>query len=343
MSEQELEIKVYGRVQGVNFRNTIRNAALKQKINGRVLNRQDGSVEIIAQGTKPQLEEFLFWIQKSPGLSNVKSLKYTWQAQTEAIPSFTIVRDSSILIDKAKGVVNLTKGLLNKKKLVVPKHVAIIPDGNRRWARSKGLAPQVGHYTSASFQHLKELFTAAREQGVEYMTLWGFSTENWKRNPVEVKAIFDLIEKNLQDFREEAHITKIRFRHIGRKDRLPKSLLEAFTLLENETKFYTNFNVQLCLDYGGRDELSRAMKRIMQKQPTQIDETTIQQNLDSADIPDIDLIIRTSGEQRLSGFMPYQSVYAELYFTDMHFPDFNASELKKAISEYALRQRRFGG
>ncbi len=340
---QELEIKVYGRVQGVNFRQSIRKAALNKGITGRVLNRQDGTVEIIAQGPKGTLQEFLFWVQKSPGMSQVKGLNYRWQVQAEAIPEFTIVRDSNILIDKAKGVVNLGKNLFKKSKPVVPQHIAIIPDGNRRWARAKGLAPQVGHYTSASFQHLKELFTAARDQGAKYMTLWGFSTENWKRNPIEVKAIFDLIEKNLDAFREEAHLTKIRFRHIGRKDRLPRSLIQSFDKLEQETKHYTNFNVQLCLDYGGRDELARAIKKIIAEKPSLVNEQLIQNHLDSRDIPDIDLIVRTSGEQRLSGFMPFQSVYAELYFTELHFPDFTSSELKKAITEYGNRQRRFGG
>ncbi len=340
--KDELEIRVYGRVQGVNLRRAVAKWGQHAGINGCVLNRADGSLEIVAQGSKEQLQELLHWIQGSPGISCVRSLQYQWRKPSQTFEGFTIVRDSSFLIDQAKSFLNLSKSLL-QRKYPIPIHIAIIPDGNRRWARQKGLAPQFGHYTSASFQHLISLFNEAQQSGVHYLTLWGFSTENWKRNSTEIKAIFDLILRNVEHFREEAHARKIRFRHLGRKDRLPAKLLRALTELEEDTHHYDNFNVQLCLDYGGRDEIIRAVNKLLVTKVKHVDETAFAAQLDSVDIPAVDLIIRTSGEQRLSGFMPFQSAYAELYFADVHFPDFDARELRKALNDYGKRQRRFGG
>ncbi len=342
MENQEIEIKLYGRVQGINFRSMIKKKCINLKITGRLMNRNDGSVDIICQSTRENIEKFIFWLQKNPGFSKVTRLAYSWKNPSEKIIGFTIVRDSPIILDRINGVINLSKNIMQRYKKVCPNHIAIIPDGNRRWARAKGLAPQIGHYTSASFQHLHELFLEARRLGVKYLSIWGFSTENWKRNSKEIKAIFNLIEDNISQFKEEAHATKIRFRHIGRKDRLPEGLLNKFAKLEEETKIYNDFNVQLCLDYGGRDEIIRTINKIIKEKHNSINEQILQNHLDSYDVPDVDLIIRTSGEQRLSGFMPFQSVYAELYFTQLHFPDFNAAELRKAVVEFQNRQRRFG-
>lgn len=342
MKDEGIEIKVYGRVQGVNLRSMIRKKALELEIRGLVMNRDDGSVEIAAQGKRKALLEILNWIEKNPGFSSVKGLSYHWGNPSREFDDFKIVKTEPLLIDKVKSLLMLGKNIFKKENKGVPRHVVVIPDGNRRWAKQKGLEPSLGHYTSASFQHLKELFQEARNLGVKYLSLWGFSTENWKRNQHEINAIFDLISKNIGQFREEAHATKIRFRHLGRKDRLPKYLLRELEKLEEETKNYTEFNVQLCLDYGGRDELLRAVDSMIKNGEREISEEKFEKYLDSYGIPDPDLIIRTSGEQRLSGFMPFQAVYAELYFSQKHFPDFDGRELRKAVVDYGNRQRRFG-
>ena len=339
----ELEIRVYGRVHGMNFRVMTRKAALERELKGRVFNRRDGSVEIIAQGSGEALQEFLRWIESSPGLSEVQGLHYQWRSTSQNFTTFSIVKDAPFLQDQARSFLHLGKSLLGKEKLIIPRHVAIIPDGNRRWAQQKGLEPQIGHYTSGSFQHVREILDEARAIGVEYLTIWGFSTENWKRSSIEIRAIFDLLLKSIEQFRQDAHMNKIRFRHLGRKDRLPSKLMRELQALENETASYSNFHVQLCLDYVGRDELLRAVNSLISGGKKEIAEEDFEQYLDSVNIPDIDLIIRTSGEQRLSGFMPFQSTYAELYFSTVHFPDFNAHELRKAIEEFSKRQRRFGG
>lgn len=227
----------------------------------------------------------------------------------------------------------------------VPAHVCIIPDGNRRWARQEGISPLKAHEKATEPENIKVVFEEARKLGVKYISLWGFSTENWKRSAAEKKILFRLIAKTLDSLRDYANENKIRFRHIGRKDRLPEKVVEKLEEFEKETESYGAMNIQICLDYGGRDELVRAVNKIAQTagQLGDIKEKTFSNYLDTSGIPDVDLIIRTGGEHRLSGFMPYQSTYAELYFTDIYFPDFGPAEFRKAVEEFSERVRRFGG
>lgn len=222
----------------------------------------------------------------------------------------------------------------------VPKHVVIIPDGNRRWAKKRLLTPWQGH--EAGFNRVKELCTTLREAGVQYCTLWGFSTENWNRSEQEVTKLMSIFVQALKDFEADLHTHNIRFTHIGRTDRLPKELCELLQTLQQSTSTYTAQYFTIALDYGGRDEIVRAVNAL-KNTPEPVTEETITKHLDTKHLPDPDFIIRTSGEMRLSGIMPWQAVYAELYFTPVLFPDFDATEVQKALSEFAKRQRRFGG
>lgn len=221
----------------------------------------------------------------------------------------------------------------------IPQHIVIIPDGNRRWAKKHLLSAWHGH--EAGFNRVKELCTVLREEGVKYFTLWGFSTENWNRSEEEVQKLMEIFIRALHDFEQEVHKHNIRFTHIGRKDRLPNKLVTLLSKLELETKQYTNQYFTIALDYGGRDEIVRAVNAL-KNTAEPVTEGLIAKHLDTKHLPDPDFIIRTSGEMRLSGIMPWQSVYAELYFTPVLFPDFDATELQKALSEFAKRQRRFG-
>lgn len=225
----------------------------------------------------------------------------------------------------------------------IPIHVVIIPDGNRRWAKEKGLFVTAGHYKSASYDNVKSLLNEAKDLGIKYLTFWGFSTENWSRNQEEVKAIFELVDGLLDKMKKDAVENGVRFRHLGRRDRLPQKLLNKIEEVEKITSKFSELNIQLCLDYGGRDEIIRAVNQIIKKGLKNVDEKTFIQYLDTKEIPDPDLIIRTSGEKRTSGMMPFQSDYAELYFTDCYFPDFDGLELRKAVEDFQKRQRRFGG
>ncbi len=343
MKNKEVLIEVRGRVQGVGFRDNTRKFADELKLKGFVNNREDGSVLILAQGDEKNLENFVSWVQKEPGFSKIESLNYKIGSVEKEYPDFRIVRDRSFVVDKIKSLINLGKFIAGGIGNKVPMHIAIIPDGNRRWATNKGLEATFGHYKAGSYDGLEEIFREAERLGVKYMSIWGFSTENWKRNEKEQEDIFNLILKNVERFFRDAHKNKMRFRHIGRTDRLPGKLTVALKKLEEETKDYNKFNIQLCLDYGGRDEIIRTVNKILKSGVKKIDESKFFEFLDSYGVPDPDLIIRTSGEQRLSGFMPFQSIYSELYFSEVYFPDFDVKELRKAIFEYGKRKRRFGG
>jgi undecaprenyl diphosphate synthase len=338
----EIEIQVFGRVQGINLRNITKRFCDGHKIKGYVMNRDDGSVFIVAQGEKKSLEELLSWLSKNPGFSKVAQIQHLWKPVHARYADFSIVHEHHFVVDQAKSMVQLGKSFLVDNKSKIPQHVVIIPDGNRRWARERGLHATFGHYTAGSKDHIVSLIEEAGRLKIPYITFWGFSTENWKRDNKEIKAIFNLILNNVGQFKKMAAEQKVRFRHLGRKDRLPKNLLAALEELERETKKYDRINVQLCLDYGGCDEIIRAVNKLLSEGVKQVDEEAFKKYLDTVGIPDPDLIIRTSGEQRTSGMMAFQSGYAELYFSDVYFPDFDVAEFRKAVSLFGKRVRRFG-
>ncbi|MEK6888943.1 MAG: polyprenyl diphosphate synthase [Nanoarchaeota archaeon] len=342
-SVRELEIEIHGRVQGLAFREMTKRFASKNEIKGFVANKDDGSVYLIAQGEKNKLGELLKWINSSPGFSKVESLRYNWRNSIKDYEGFEILRKENFFKEQARNFLNLGKYLLNLKSKNVPVHVAIIPDGNRRWAKEKGMSSEIGHYKSASLTNIKSLVKEADKLGVRYLSVWGFSTENWKRSKQEIEAIFGLVRSALNELIEDTQTNNIKIRHIGRKDRLPKNLLKAIIDAEKRSEQNTGITLLVCLDYGGREELVKAVNELVKKGKKKISEEDILNELYTVGIPDVDFIIRTSGERRVSGFMPFQSVYAELYFTDKYFPDFSAEDLKKAIEDYSKRKRRFGG
>ncbi len=226
----------------------------------------------------------------------------------------------------------------------IPTHVAIIYDGNRRWAEQHGLPEKEGHKAGAQ-NVVDNILKYGREFGVKYLTLWLFSTENWKRDEMEVGFIWDLFRKYFKEFSQRFINEQIRFHHVGRRDRLPEDVIDFIERLERDTKDFDDYHLCLALDYGGRDEIVRATRRIIEAglKPEDVTEDTFIQYLDSKDIPEPDLIIRTSGELRLSGFMAWEGTYSELYFSEKHGPDFDREEFEKALISYSKRNRRFGG
>lgn len=215
-------------------------------------------------------------------------------------------------------------------------------DGNRRWAKSRGLPTMMGHKEGA--QRLRDILLYAQKLGIKIVTVYAFSTENWKRSKVEVDFLMnlsvDFINKNLSELQKNG----VKFNHLGSLNKLPKKVQQKINEAIEETKHNDKLIFNIALNYGGRDELVRAVKNIVDQsyKLEDINEELINAHLDTAGQPDPDLIIRTSGEQRLSGFLPWQSAYSELYFTDVYWPDFDDKELDKAIEEYNNRQRRFG-
>lgn len=222
------------------------------------------------------------------------------------------------------------------------KHVAIIPDGNRRWAQKNGLPPLEGHRRGA--KQLEEIAKTARELDIEVLTIWGFSTENFKRAQEEQKYLFELYIHSIDRLWNNALSDDVAFHHLGRKDRLPEKLITKLNQLEQKTAHNKKYHLNLALDYGGRDEIIRAVQKLASTgvDLANLTEEQLSLHLDTNQQPDVDLIIRTSGEQRTSGYLPWQASYAEYYFTPLHIPEFTPDHFRSALDDYHRRQRRFG-
>ncbi len=225
--------------------------------------------------------------------------------------------------------------------LEVPKHIAIIMDGNGRWAKDKGKKRTFGHKSGSDT--LKEVARAASDMGVKYLTVYAFSTENWKRPEEEVSFLMGLLRQYLKESIKNAKKDNMRVRVLGRRDDLAEDIRQAIEKLESASEGFTGLNLQLAINYGGRDELVRAINKIVNEQEGPVTEEVIESYLDTAGIPDPELMIRTSGETRTSNFLLWQLAYTEFYFVDKHWPDFNEEDLIKAITAYNGIERRFGG
>ena len=231
-------------------------------------------------------------------------------------------------------------------KETMPKHIAIIMDGNRRWAKAQGKPAGFGHKAGA--KTLENIVRYANKIGLEYITVYAFSTENWKRSEEEVNDLMSLLENYLDDFAKEADTENIVIKVFGNMAQLSETLQESInrTIKRTENNTGTIFNI--CLNYGGRDELVHAIKQISEKvknneyEISDINEELISKHLYTKNIPDPDLLIRTSGEIRLSNFLPWQLVYSEFLFLDKLWPDFDCEDLDYAIEVYNNRNRKFG-
>ena len=228
----------------------------------------------------------------------------------------------------------------------LPRHIAIIMDGNGRWAQARGLPRIAGHRRGA--EALRRTLTAATELGVPYLTLFGFSSENWKRPLAEVDDLMGLLRHYLRGEIAELHRNGVRLRVIGERGRLAPDIVTLIENAEALTGDNTGTNLTIALSYGGRAEIIAAMRVLAGKAaagklaPEAIDETLVARHLFTADIPDPDLLIRTSGEQRISNFLLWQCAYAELVFTKTLWPDFGRDDLEQAIADYGGRERRYG-
>ncbi|MGB0837993.1 MAG: isoprenyl transferase [Flavobacteriaceae bacterium] len=228
----------------------------------------------------------------------------------------------------------------------IPRHIAIIMDGNGRWAKKKGRPRAFGHKKGVST--VRKVLEASAEFGVEYLTLYAFSTENWKRPKLEVETLMTLLASSLKKELKSLMKNNVRLRAIGDISKLPqraqKELQEVFEATENNTKI----TLTLALNYGSREEIVKVVKEISRKvvnnelEIEEIDEKIINNHLYTFTLPDVDLLIRTSGEQRISNYLLWQIAYSELYFTDVHWPEFDKDHLENAILDYQKRERRFG-
>ena len=229
----------------------------------------------------------------------------------------------------------------------IPQHVAIILDGNGRWAKSKGMPRNYGHMQGA--KNVEVICEEAYKMGIKYLTVYAFSTENWNRPQDEVDALMKLLRNYMKTCLKTAAKNDMKIRVIGDKTRLDEDIRTRIAELEESTKNNGGLNFQIAINYGSRDEMRRAITALAKDcvegkvNPDEISESMFDSYLDTHDIPDPDLMIRTSGEQRLSNYLLWQLAYSEFYFTDVPWPDFSKEELVKAVEQYNKRDRRFGG
>ena len=230
--------------------------------------------------------------------------------------------------------------------LKIPRHVAVILDGNGRWAKAKGMPRTFGHAQGAKV--VEDMLEIVDHKGIEYFTVYAFSTENWSRPADEVATLMKLLRKHMIGCIKRAAKNNMRVLVIGDKSKLDEDIRQSIEEVEEATKNNTGLHFQVAINYGSRDEMVRAMRKMAQKiedgemKPDDITDKTFETFLDTAGIPDPDLMIRTSGEQRLSNYLLWQLAYSEFYFTPVPWPDFNEEELDKAILAYNKRDRRFG-
>lgn len=236
---------------------------------------------------------------------------------------------------------------MEETELRVPEHVAIILDGNGRWATRRGLPRSMGH--AEGCKTLERMVEVASDMGIRYLTVYGFSTENWKRSAEEVSALMNLFRYYMKRIIKIAQRGNVRIRMIGEKSRFAPDIIAGIDEMEASTKDNTGMTFVIAINYGGRDEITRAVRHMMTDAkngvlaPEDVTEQTVASYLDTADFPDPDLLIRTSGELRLSNYLIWQCAYTEIYVTDVLWPDFSKEELERAIAAYNKRDRRFGG
>ena len=229
----------------------------------------------------------------------------------------------------------------------VPQHVAIILDGNGRWAKSKGMPRNYGHAQGS--KNVERICEEAWRLGIKYLTVYAFSTENWNRPKEEVNALMKLLRNYMKTCLKTAAKNDMKVRVIGDITKLDEDIQKRILELEEATKNNGGLNFQIAINYGSRDEITRAVRTLAEDvkegklMPEEVNEACIERYLDTHDIPDPDLLIRTSGEQRLSNYLLWQLAYTEFYFTDVPWPDFSKQELEKAIEQYNRRDRRYGG
>jgi len=232
-----------------------------------------------------------------------------------------------------------------KKSRKIPYHLALITDGNRRWAKKRGLPALQGH--SAGRENFKRILLHCKKRGIKILTAYGFSSENWKRSKAEINFLMNLFEKGLsnEEYIGKFHKEKVRIKIIGQKYRLPKSLQRAIKKVEDLTKKNKKFHLNLAVSYGGKWDILQAVQKIIEKKipVRKITEKLFNNYISTTGLPPPDLIIRAGGEKRLSNFLLWQSAYSEIYFSEKLWPDFNEKELDKALKDYSRRQRRFGG
>lgn len=228
-----------------------------------------------------------------------------------------------------------------EKFKILPTHIGIIMDGNGRWAQKRNLPRYYGH--KRGIESVRRVVKAAKKYGIKYLTLYSFSTENWKRPKEEVEFLFKLMEERLKKEGEKLNKQNVRVRFIGNREQLPKKLQKIMEDVEELTKNNDGLNLTFAINYGGREEILQAIKKLKKENLKDLNEENFKKYLYTKDLPDPDIIVRTAGEKRLSNFLLWQSSYSEFYFTKTLWPDFSEEDFLKVLADYQRRKRKFGG
>jgi len=228
-----------------------------------------------------------------------------------------------------------------EKFKILPIHIGIIMDGNGRWAQKRNLPRYYGH--KRGIESVRRVVKAAKKYGIKYLTLYSFSTENWKRPKEEVEFLFKLMEERLKKEGEKLNKQNVRVRFIGNREQLPKKLQKIMEDVEELTKNNDGLNLTFAINYGGREEILQAIKKLKKEDLKDLNEENFKKYLYTKDLPDPDIIVRTAGEKRLSNFLLWQSSYSEFYFTKTLWPDFSEEDFLKVLADYQRRKRKFGG
>jgi undecaprenyl diphosphate synthase len=336
---------VKGRVQGVTYRKFVKELADTYGYFGYVQNQSDGSVFVLITNPDKYFEKFVERISIGSKFSIVNSIKISSDTTIqETFSNFSIIKSNNIILDQANSMKNLIKTILQKPEINDKPihHIAIIPDGNRRWAKAKGLPVVIGHKVSSDFAHILDFLEVGKKYNIDFVTIWAFSTENWKRPIEEVDYLMKLLIDRVVEGKEILMEKNIVFKWLGNPDKLSDEILKDIKMLEDSTKNNTGMTIQLALNYGGRDEIISAVNRTLDLGIKKVTDEEFDKILNVNNIPNPDIIVRTGGENRLSGFMLFNCGYSELFFTKTLFPDFGTLELESIIKEYYNRKRNFG-
>lgn len=345
--KKHYSIKIYWRVQWILFRKLVKQYCDKHKIWWQIENHKQWHCEAILYCDLKNITNFKLWLRSNPSLSIIHTIILKEINQnTKTYIQFKIYKTSNFILDKLIAFKNLLNYFLKRNINLnhirqIPNHLIIIPDWNRRRARKRWLEWLEWHKIAINNNRIEDLYHAATQLWVKHVSLWGFSTENWKRSKKEVDSLMHIFNQIADELKITCKKNNIWFHHIWRKTKLPKELIKKFDKLEKDTIKFTKTSINLFIDYGWREEIISTINSILKEKINQISEKDFSKHLYTKLLPDPDIIIRTSNEKRLSGMVPFQWIYSELFFIKKDFPAFKSKDLKKIIYKFGKRKRRF--
>lgn len=330
------EITIKGKVQGVYFRKNTKKKADELKITGYVRNEKDGAVFVHAEGTQSKLLNFIKWCSIGEGKAEVEEIKCSWIKPTGVYSSFEVINPIESAVNILSNII-LTSTHQIPKDTIIPKHLAIIPLGTRRWARNRNIDVLKGYTVAA--QAINDLLECLPSANIKYLTILALSQDIWKLPTKEIEAVLNDLDIWIKELKPTLQKNQIRFSTIGRTNRLPKSIRQNIETLEKHTKNNKKLIFTFGIDYSGRDEILRTYNKAIQKDLPSMDDKSFVQFCDTANIPDPDILVVTGGRRSVNDFLLWQINRTHIHFTSKDFPDFTCDDLKEIVIEYSDYQK----